>query len=165
MSRVKSNAAELELENQRLREQLALAKAREGPAQNDAGVAGRIAITRLRDADYPEFADSVARIPHIFKDQGYVAALTFIRTAIRAQIDAIVLMDPRTPDLARSLHRIHAMLSPGQAEVLMRADRAGQIARMELMEVVERYAFAPSVRAAFSRGTETPAGLLPTSFR
>ena len=45
---------ELEAEIRRLNEALAIAESREGPSSNDIGVVGRVAITRLRDTDYPE---------------------------------------------------------------------------------------------------------------
>lgn len=128
------------------------------------GVAGRVAITRLRDADYPELAQAVARIPAVFAKGGHRAASYYVRNYVRTLVDAIVLQAPVTGDLVRSLHRIHAMLSPGQAEAMMRTDGAGDLARMEFLEVVERHAYAPSVRAAFARGAETPAGIMPSSY-
>jgi len=153
---------ELRAQVARLQEQLAVAESREGPSPNDMGVAGRIAITRLRDTDYPELVASVERIPQIYREEGYSAALAFCRTVVRSQIDSLILANPRTGDLVRAQHRIHMLLNRGFADVLMLNNRAGVHARADLLECVERYAFAPSVKAAFAKGQESPAGLFPS---
>lgn len=154
---------ELEAENRRLREELALQESLEGPAPNDIGVASRIAITRIRDTDWPELVVAVDRIPRIFLARGGAAAAAYCRTHIRTLIDAIVLTAPMTPWLAKARHGIHAMLSPGQCELLFRRDKAGLRARVELLECVERYAYSNSIHAVFARGIETPPlpGVLP----
>ena len=205
--------AALEAEIIRLREQLAVEQARE-VSPSDMGVAARVAITRLREQDLPEFIRCVETIPHVYRQEGHLGALTYIQGRVASMIDAMSLSAPRTPDLVQTQHRIHAMLNEGQAEVLMldefgpeketcvrkaaadlaaaRAETdperraamlvrvrethlrnfrvyeqfgdAGARARLELVRVVERYVFALAVRAAFSRGVETPAGIMPTSY-
>ena len=154
---------ELEAEIRRLNEALTIAESREGPSSNDMGVAGRVAITRLRDTDYPELIKAVEQIPAIYGEQGYLAALGYCRTTVRSLVDAIVLDAPRTGDLVRAQHRLHMMLNEGEADLLMLEGQAGQRARMEFLEVVERFAYAPSVRAAFRHGQETPAGIMGIS--
>jgi hypothetical protein len=154
---------ELEAEIRRLNEALAMAESREGTSSQDMGVAGRVAITRLRDTDYPELIAAVEQIPGIYANEGYMAALGYCRTTIRSLVDAIILSAPRTADLVRTQHRIHMMLSEGEADLMMRTDEPGQRARMEFLEVVERYALAPSYQAAFRHGVETPAGIMGIS--
>ncbi len=211
MTRRREDALEAEIV--RLREQLAVEQARE-VSPSDMGVAARVAITRLREQDFPEFVRCVETIPHIFREEGRLGALTYIQGRVASMIDAMSLSAPRTPDLVQTQHRLHAMLNEGQAEVLMldefgpereacvdaarrelsaarlvrdpakrteaveriRANHvrryrlleqfssAGARARLELVRTVERYVYALAVRAAFSRGVETPAGLLPASY-
>ena len=163
---VEDELAEKESEIIRLRERLALLEAQADRTQsNDMGVAGRVAITRLRDTDFPELIAAVESIPGIFAEEGHLAAMSYCRTTIRSQIDSIILITPKTGDLVRTQHRIHMMLSEGQVELLFRADRIGVRVRTDLLEIVERYAFAPSIKAAFSHGQETPAGIMPTGFQ
>lgn len=147
---------ELETENARLR---ALVLTIRNDTPQDMGVAGRIAITRLRDTDYPDLQRAVNELPHLAREKGSEYAIAVARTTIRSLIDAIVLRAPRTPNLVTALHRIHMLLNEGMVELLIRSDRIGYRARTALLEAVERFAFAPSVRAAFDRGLETPAGL------
>lgn len=154
--------AELEAEVSRLREMVQALQAR-GPAPNDQGVAGRVAITRLRDQDYPEVVAAVMRIPRVYREHGYLAAMGYIRTTVRSVVDSITLTEPRTGDLVRSLHRLHMMMEPGLADPMLRSDRAGMVARIEFLECVERYAYAASIRSAFAKSTETPPGLVPTT--
>jgi hypothetical protein len=155
-----------ELQDQilRLQEALAVAESREGPSANDMGIAGRVALTRLRDTDYPELIAAVEKIPTVYREQGYLGALAYCRTHVRSLIDSIILAAPRTADLVKAQHRIHMLLTEGFADVLMRHDSAGIRSRMELLECVERYALAPSIRAAFAKGAETPAGLMDPRF-
>ncbi len=163
---IEGELAESQAEVTRLRERLALIESERDRSQsNDMGVAGRVAITRLRDTDYPELIEAVEQIPVFYREQGYLAAFAYCRTSIRSLIDAIVLITPKTGDLVRTLHRVHMLLSEGQVELLFRSDRIGVRARIDLLEIVERYAFAPSVRAAFAHGTETPAGILAPAFQ
>ena len=115
------------------------------------------------NTDYPELIKAVEQIPAIYGEQGYLAALGYCRTSIRSLVDAIVLDAPRTGDLVRAQHRLHMMLNEGEADLLMLEGQAGQRARMEFLEVVERFAYAPSVRAAFRHGQETPAGIMGIS--
>jgi hypothetical protein len=157
--------ADLEAEIHRLQEQLAAAESREGPNVNDMGVAGRVAITRLRDTDFPELVKAVDDIPAIYEEKGYLPALAYCRGHVRSLVDAIILAVPRTADLVRSQHRLHMLLNEGEADLMMRRDQAGLRARMEFLECVERYAYAASVQAAFKHGAETPAGLVPATFR
>lgn len=156
--------AELEAEIRRLQEELAVAESKEGPAPNDLGIAGRVAITRLRDTDLPELVRAVDNIPQVFETHGYLGALAYARTHIRSLVDAIILSAPRTGDLVQAQHRLHMLLGEGFVDVMMRSDRAGFRARAEFIECVERYAYAPSVKAAFAHGQETPAGIMPTGF-
>lgn len=160
-----SRTSELEAEVLRLRERLAVMESRaDTTSRNDMGVAGRVAITRLRDADYPELVAAVAGIPAVRAERGAAAAEAYVRTHVRSLVDAIVLQAGRTADLVRSMHRLHMLMGPGFCQVLQRPDRAGLRARTELLELVERLCFAPSVRAAFAHGSETPAGILPPSY-
>ena len=203
----------MEAEIVRLREQLAVEQARE-VSPSDMGVAARVAITRLREQDFPEFVRCVETIPHIYREEGRLGALTYIQGRVASMIDSMSLSAPRTPDLVQTQHRIHAMLNEGQAEALMldefepeRAEcieaarreltaarlvrdpaerraaveriravhvrryrlleqfsTSGARARLELVRSVERYVYALAVRAAFSRGVETPAGIMPASY-
>ena len=205
--------AALEAEIVRLREQLAVEQARE-VSPSDMGVAARVAITRLREQDFPEFVRCVETIPHVYREEGRLGALTYIQGRVASMIDAMSLSAPRTPDLVQTQHRLHAMLNEGQAEVLMldefgpereacfeaarkalaaarllrtpearraavekiRASHvrryrlltqfssAGATARLALVRAVERYVYALAVRAAFARGVETPAGIMPSSY-
>jgi len=162
---IERTLAELESENDRLREELEFERSKtRDVTTNDLGVAGRVAITRLRDADFPELIRATERIPEVYTAHGRLTALSYCRVHIRSLVDAIVLQAPRTADLVRSLHRIHALLSEGQAELLMRADTAGARGRADFLEAVERFAYAPSVRAAFARSSETPPGLIPPTY-
>lgn len=152
-----------ERELARLREELDVLRSRE-VRPDDMGVAGRVALTRLRDTDYPELVKAVEAIPSVYEQEGYWAALAYCRTHVRSLLDAILVADPRTPDLVRTQHRVHMLLDEGQADVLMRRDQAGVRSRMEFLEAVERWAYALSVKAAFAHGTDTPAGLVPPTF-
>jgi hypothetical protein len=154
---------ELERDNARLREQIAMLEQRE-MRPDDMGIAGRIALTRLRDTDYPELVKGVEALPTIYEARGYWAALAYSRTHLRTLLEAILVSDPRTPDMAITQHRMRAMLNEGEVDVMFRRDQAGVRSRMEFLEVVALYAFSPSVRAAFAKGVETPFGLAPTSF-
>jgi hypothetical protein len=151
--------AELEREIRRLQDTLSAVEDSRNVAGNDIGVAGRIAITRMRDEDYPDLVNAVEEIPNIAAQQGPEAALAYIRTTVRMRIDSLIFSMPTTGDLVRARHRLHAMLSEGQAELLWRRDRAGVRARADLLEAVERHAYAPSIIAAFNHGQETPAGI------
>ena len=128
------------------------------------GVAGRVAITRLRDTDMVELVAAVDDIPRIYQRHGYLAALAYTRFHVRKLTDALILAPAPTADLVRAQHRLHMMLNEGEADIMMRSDRAGLRARMDFLECVERYAFAGSVRSAFAHGAETPAGLVPPTF-
>jgi len=162
---IERTLTELEAENDRLREELEYERSKtRDVTTNDLGVAGRVAITRLRDADLPELVRAVERIPEVYTAHGRMTALSYCRVYIRSLVDAIVLQAPRTADLVRALHRIHAMLSEGQAEVMMRGDVAGSRSRADFLEVVERFAYAPSVRSAFARSSETPPGLISPTY-
>jgi hypothetical protein len=156
--------AELEAEVIRLREQLAMAEANQGPSANDMGVAGRVAITRLRDTDLPELVSAVDQIPDIYERFGYVRALAYCQVHIRGLVDAMSLIAPKTGNLVQTQHRIHMMLNEGEADLMMRKDQAGLRARMEFLVVVERYVYSLAVRAAFAHGAETPAGIIPPTF-
>ena len=155
--------AELEAEIIRLREAMASMESRAGPSSNDMGIAGRVAISRMRDTDYPELVAAVDRLPGIYREAGRMAAIAYARTHIRALLFSIIFSNPRTADLARIQHRMMSMLSEGQVEVMFRSDTAGVRARTDFLEVVVIHAFAPSVRAAFAHGTETPPGLIQTN--
>ena len=207
------NEAALEAEVVRLREQLAVEQARE-VSPSDMGVAARVAITRLREQDFPEFVRCVETIPHVYREEGRLGAMTYIHGRVASMIDAMSLAAPRTPDLVQTQHRLHAMLNEGQAELLMldefgpereacveaarrelakaKAERdpakrarivarvkatyvqryrllgqfstVGARARLDLVRAVERYVYALAVRAAFARGVETPAGIMPASY-
>lgn len=161
-----SRIADLQAEVRRLQEQLAVTEARSaGPSPNDMGVAGRVAITRLRDTDYPELVAAVDDIPHIYEQFGYLRALAYCRAHVRSLVDAMNLGTPPTGDLVQQQHRIHMLLSEGFADLLMRRDQIGLRSRMEFLEVVERYIYLLAVRNAFARGAETPAGIMPPTFR
>jgi hypothetical protein len=205
--------SELEAEIVRLREQLEVEKSRD-VSGSDMGVAARVAITRLREQDFPEFVRSVESIPTIYRQEGRLAALAYVQERVSTMVDAMSLVAPRTPDLVRTQHRIHMLLNEGQAELLMldefepekldcvaeakkdllrarlfkdpekrqellrhvrqvhvqrfrlldQFSTVGARSRMELVRVVERYVYALAVRAAFSRGVETPAGIMPTTY-
>jgi hypothetical protein len=107
---------------------------------------------------------AVEAVPAVYEQKGYWAALAYCRTHVRTCLDALGVADARTPDLVQTQHRVHMMLDEGQADILMRRDQAGMRARMEFLEVAARYFYAPSVKAAFAKGAETPAGLLPPTF-
>lgn len=155
-----------EAEIVRLHERIALMESeRAQTAANDMGVGGRVAITRLRDTDFPELAKTVEDIPEVFREDGALAALAYCRGPVRAAVDAIAFAQPRTPALAQQLHRIHMMLTEGQVELMYRDDSIGVRARIDFMEAVERCVFSESVKAAFARGTETPAGILPATYQ
>ena len=150
----------------RLREALAASESREGVKSDDMGIAGRVGLTRLRDVDFPEIAKAVERFPEIYEKGGHLAGLAYGRNVVRTLVDAIIFSQPMTADLIQSTHRLHAMLTEGQVEIMYRRDNAGIRGRIDFLEAVERYAFAPSIKAAFSRGVETPAGLVgPTTYQ
>lgn len=143
-------------ENARLRKALAVANAKAtGTQANDQGVASRLALARLRDDDFPEFVEAVERLPSVRISKGYLTAEAYGRATLRSMLDALAIQAPRTADLARNVHRVHQFLSPGQLDVMMRDDLAGARARMEFLEVVERYVYAPAIQAAFARSTES----------
>lgn len=156
---------ELEEEITRLRDALSGMDATETSTSNDIGVAGRIAITRLRDDDWPDLIRVIEELPEIAHRYGDMSALSHIRTTIRTRIYAMILSMPQTGDLVRCRHRIDMMLSEGEAELLWRTDRAGVRSRADLLEVVAVHCFAPSILAAFQHGQETPAGILPVGPR
>ena len=155
--------AELQAEIRRLHTALAVEQSRNGSAaQNGPGVGGRQAIQILRDDDYPLLQRAVDNIPAIRQNRGRIAAEAYIRTVVRSALDALIFEEARTGDLVQTRHRLHMQLSiPGEGEVLMRSDGAGARARVRFLEACERYAYALSVRSAFSRGSETPPGLVP----
>lgn len=187
MSRVSPKVQLVEAQKviRRLEEELAVLRSRAGPTSSDYGVVGRQALSRIRDVDFPELAEAVESIPEVARLEGRVAAQAYCRTHIRSYIDVLAVQPPRTADLVRMRHRIHMMLSGGQADLLSMEhypegpdgkvrcrcgqtdprkclyERAGIRSRMELLEVVERYCYSLSIHGLFSRGAEVPAGIMP----
>ena len=155
--------AEMMREIARLREQVAMLEQRT-VRPDDLGIAGRIALTRLRDTDYPELVKAVEALPAVYEAKGYWAALAYARTHVRTLLAAILVADPRTPNMATTQHRMQMMLNEGEVDVMMRRDQAGVRSRMEFLECVALYAFSPSIRAAFAKGAETPFGIVPPTF-
>lgn len=156
MKKDENREGQLEAEVARLRKALAVANARAtGTQANNQGVAGRIALARLRDDDFPELIEAVERLPAVRISRGYLVAEAYGRDTLRTLVDALALAAPRTPELATNLHRVHQRLSPGSLDVLMRDDLAGARARVAFLEVVERYVYAPAIQAAFARSTES----------
>lgn len=155
---------ELEREISRLREQVNMLEQRE-VRPDDMGIAGRIALTRLRDTDYPELVKAVEAIPAVYEAAGSETALSYCQTHVMSCLLALNLTDMRTADLVITQHRVVQMLDEGQAEIMFRRDRAGMRNRREFLNMAVRYFYAPSIRAAFNRGAETPAGLLPATFQ
>lgn len=147
--------AEKDAQIGRLQRALAAERDRQGAGVGDAGVAARLALARLRDNDFPEFAEAVYRTPKVRALKGYLTAEAYCRTHLRSLVDALVLQAPRTPELVQTLHRLHGMLSAGACDVLMRNDLAGERARIDFVEAVERYAYAPAIQAAFARSNES----------
>lgn len=150
-------------EIERLRELLSEVEQRRGGDGKDAGVVGRLPISRIRDFDYPALVRAVARLPVIYKEDGLDNAITYAQTTLPSLLDALNLVPPRTADLVRAQHRVKAMLTEGQVELMLRSDRVGARSRREFLTAAETYFYTPAVRAIFAHGTETPPGLLPVS--
>lgn len=158
---LETRVLQLQAELARQNEEMAAMTAREvSPA--DMGIGGRVALTRLRDQDWPDFIRAVDNLPRVYRKDGYWGAMNYARTNVRSKLDALTFRPPRTGMLVRLRHRIHMLLEEGMVDVMFRPDRAGERARLEFKEVAERYCYALSVQASFERGAETPAGLLPT---
>ena len=132
----------------------------EAPTES-IGVGGHQAVERVRDWDWPLFQKAVMRVPKVYASGGYEEVMTYIQTTLRVGIAAFTAAPPRTPDQARSRHRVLMMLSAGEAEALFFPGTAGWRARNEFLEQVAIHFVGPCIQFLYAHGSETPAGIAP----
>lgn len=148
----------------RLQEENAMLQAREISPQ-DLGILGRVSITRGRDTDFPEFVKAVDKWPGIYEQFGLAAAYAYA-DHVKSLMHALAVRWGNTPDLIRAVHRLEMLYQEPDVWIMCGACGsavASRRRRRRLIHLVEQYIYAPAIKAAFDRSTETPGGLLPTN--
>lgn len=145
----------------RLQEANAMLEAREVSPQ-DMGIWGRVSITRGRDTDFPEFVRAVDKWPAVYAKDGLSGAYAYT-DHVRSLMHALAVRAGNTPELVRMVHRLEMLTQ--EPDVWIMCGACGSIIaarrrRRKFIHLVEEYIYAPSVKAAFDRSTETPGGLL-----
>ena len=152
--------AELEAENIRLRERIALLEAdRDRYSPQDMGLAGRLAITRLRDTDAVDIEAVIERIPVIYEQRGWWAAMSYCRNDVKRYLKTLSLRPGLTGTIIQAQKRIGKYLSEVQAPLLFFRTMPGP--RIELLEAINEAFYEPAVQATFAKSIETPPGILP----
>ncbi len=151
----------LRREIERLQEANAMLSAREVSPQ-DMGIFGRVSLTRARDTDFPEFVRAIDVWPTVYRTYGLSAAYAY-GDHCKSLMHALAVKAGITPDLIRAVHRLEMFYSEPDIWLMCGAcgsDIAARRRRRKLIHLVEEYIYAPSIKAAFDRSTETPGGLL-----
>lgn len=124
------------------------------PGDAASGAAGRPAVAVLRDDDWEAVVKAVHSLPAMARKKGYRVATAWARTELRSLVDLLVLGRGETRAAVLAVHRVHLLLGEPFARVMCRDDIAGFNQRTDLLEVVERFALAPTLRTVFARSPQ-----------